>query len=80
MILQQFKDVLSSNGVSPIQALGKHFDPHLHEAIEMVDSPDVEAGTVVQESAKGYKMGDRVIRPSRVKVSRSQEKIENENT
>lgn len=71
MILNQFKDVLVNNGVTPIKAEGSHFDPHLHEAIEMVMTEETAPGTVVAESLKGYKMGDRTIRPARVKVAKS---------
>lgn len=70
MILNQFKDVLASNGVSLIDSMGKQFDPHLHEAIEVIETVDVPAGTIVEESVRGYKMGDRTIRPARVKVAK----------
>lgn len=71
MILEQFKDVLTSNGVQPFKSLGAHFDPHSHEAVEMIETDEQEAGTIVEESIKGYKMGDRVIRPARVKVAKA---------
>lgn len=71
MILEQFKDVLTSNGVQPFKSLGAHFDPHSHEAVEMIETDQQEAGTIVEESIKGYKMGDRVIRPARVKVAKA---------
>lgn len=68
MILSQFKDVLAANGVIAIESVGTHFDPHLHEAVEVVETDDQEPGTVIEESMRGYKMGDRTIRPARVKV------------
>ncbi|PJD94380.1 MAG: nucleotide exchange factor GrpE [Parachlamydia sp.] len=71
MILNQFKDVLTSNGVTPINSVGTPFDPHVHEAIEMVETDEFPPGTVVEESIKGYKMGDKVIRPARVKVAKA---------
>lgn len=71
MILTQFKDVLSNNGVIPFPSEGQPFDPHRHEAIEMVETSAVPPGTVVEESLKGYLMGDKVIRPARVKVSKA---------
>lgn len=71
MILTQFKDVLTNNGVTPFTSVGKPFDPHLHEAIETVCTTDFPAGTVVQETLRGYKMGDRIIRPARVTVAKS---------
>lgn len=71
MILNQFKDVLSSNGVIPYKSEGTPFDPHCHEAIEMIETNDVPSGIVVEESLLGYKMGDKIIRPARVKVSKA---------
>ena len=70
MILSQFKDVLTNNGVKPVDAVGKQFDPHVHEAIEMVETNDVKPGTVVEEYLKGFKLGDKIIRPARVKVAK----------
>lgn len=71
MILAQFKDVLTSNGVNAFKSVGEPFDPHRHEAIEMVPAKGSPPGIVVEESLRGYKMGDRVIRPARVKVSKN---------
>lgn len=73
MILNQFKDVLANNNVVPFDSEGMPFDPHFHEAVEMVTSKDYPPGTVIAESLKGYKMGDRVIRPARVKVAKASE-------
>lgn len=69
MILNQFKDVLVNNGVKQINAKGQPFDPHLHEAVEMVETSAWPPGTVVEESVKGYTIGEKTLRPSRVKVS-----------
>lgn len=74
MILSQFKDVLTSTGVTPFASEGKPFDPHRHEAIESVSSEDFPPGTVIEECLKGYLMGDKVIRPARVKVSKAPQK------
>lgn len=71
MILTQFKDVLANNGVKPFPSEGQPFDPHRHEAIEMMETTAVPPGTVVEESLKGYLIGDKVIRPARVKVSKA---------
>lgn len=71
MILTHFKDVLSNNNVQDFDSVGKEFDPHFHEAVEMVETTEYAAGTVVEESLRGYKMGDKVIRPSRVKVAKA---------
>jgi molecular chaperone GrpE len=73
MILSQFKDVLANNGVVPFQSVGMPFDPHIHEAVEMVSSKEHPPGVVLTESIKGYKMGDKIIRPARVTVSKAPE-------
>ena len=77
MILNQFKDVLSNNGVAPFQSVGTPFDPHSHEAIETVATSEHPEGFVVSESVKGYKMGGKTIRPARVAVAISESKEEN---
>jgi molecular chaperone GrpE len=69
MILNQFKDVLANNGVKPIEALGKPFDPHLHDAIEMIATNEHPPGIVIEESIRGYTVGGKPLRPARVKVS-----------
>lgn len=71
MILGQFKDVLANNGVQGFDSVGTSFDPHLHEAVETVETENHPPGRVVEESVKGYKMGERTIRPARVKVSKA---------
>lgn len=71
MILTQFKDVLANNGVVALESQGMQFDPHLHEAVEMVETSSYIPGTIVEESVRGYKMGDRTIRPARVKVAKA---------
>ncbi|CRX39052.1 nucleotide exchange factor GrpE [Estrella lausannensis] len=76
MILAHFKDALAANNVYPYVSVGTAFDAHLHEAVEMVVTAEHPEGIVVEESLKGYKMGDRVIRPARVKVSKSPEQKE----
>ena len=69
MILQQMKQVLGDHGVQPFDSLNQPFDAHQHEAIETEESMDYPPGTIIQEFIRGYKMGQRVIRPARVKVS-----------
>lgn len=70
MILTQFKDILAANGVSPIVSKGQLFDPHIHEAIEILETDEYPQGTIVEEFSKGYLMGSRTLRPARVKVAR----------
>lgn len=77
MILTQFKDVLNSNGVTPFSSEGKYFDPHRHEAIETIETDKVPSGTVVEECLKGYIMGDKTIRPARVKVAKKPVEVKN---
>jgi len=71
MILTQFKDILASHKVIPFQSEGLKFDPHLHEVIEMEETEKHEEGTIIQEFVRGYKCGDRILRPARVKVAKA---------
>ncbi len=74
MILNQFKEVLANNGVKAIESIGKEFDPHFHEAVEMVVTTEYPPGIVVQESTRGYTIGGKTLRPARVMVSKAPEK------
>jgi molecular chaperone GrpE len=69
MVLKQFKDVLDSNGVKEIEAVGKPFDPSLHEAVGTVQDDALDANTVKEEYRKGYMIGDKVLRHSLVVVA-----------
>nr|WP_303621594.1 nucleotide exchange factor GrpE [Bacillus sp. FJAT-45066] len=69
MVYRQLMDALKNEGVEVIEAVGQSFDPHLHQAVMQVEEEGVEPNTVVEEFQKGYKLKDRVIRPSMVKVS-----------
>lgn len=68
MVVRQFEDALASLGVTPIEAVGARFDPALHEAIAGIES-EVEHDTVLDELQRGYRLHDRVIRPSVVRVA-----------
>ena len=68
-ILAQFKSVLESIGVTEIDALGKKFDPALHEALLHIDDEKYGEGEIVLELEKGFKMGDKIIRFSKVQVA-----------
>ena len=70
MILSQFKEVLGNHSVIYFQSEGMHFDPHMHEVIEMEETEKHREGTVIQEFIRGYKCGDRILRPARVKVAK----------
>lgn len=69
MIYNQLMDILKKNGVEVIEAQGKEFDPNVHQAVMMVQDENFESGVVVEELQKGYKLKDRVIRASLVKVN-----------
>lgn len=71
MILAQFKEILQSHHVTPFHSKGERFDPHKHEAVEVEETEKYPEGTVVHEFLKGYKSGDRVLRPAKVKVSQA---------
>ncbi len=66
---EQFLKVLKSRGIEPIAARGAAFDPSVHEALLQQPSADTPAGVVLQEVARGWKMHERVLRPSRVIIS-----------
>lgn len=69
LVEQRFRNVLVKNwGLEEIEAEGKDFDPHLHEAYMMSESEDCPVEKVDQVFAKGYKIHDRIIRPAKVKV------------
>jgi molecular chaperone GrpE len=76
MVTKQFDDALAKHNVVPIEAVGQPFDPNLHEALTQVPSAEHPPGTVIQEAERGYRMHDRVIRPSRVIVSAPKESTE----
>lgn len=69
-----FESALSAAGVEPVESLGQEFDPELHDAVETTPVEPEDEGKVVAEYTRGYRIGDRLIRPARVKVGRSSEK------
>ncbi|MFN2622678.1 MAG: nucleotide exchange factor GrpE [Chthoniobacterales bacterium] len=69
MVLKQLMDFLADSGLQPIDAAGRKFDPNLHEAIAHEPSGKVPEGTVVRQMRRGYKLKDRLLRPSSVVVS-----------
>lgn len=69
MVYKQLLEALNKEGVSVIEAVGKPFDPHVHQAVMQVQVEDEEKDIVVEELQKGYMLKDRVIRPSMVKVN-----------
>lgn len=71
MVLRQFEDMLAAEGVTAIDAVGKDFDPSLHQAVLAEPSDEHEEGKVIGEMQRGYMLHDRVLRPSLVKVARN---------
>ncbi|MCI2953983.1 nucleotide exchange factor GrpE [Staphylococcus caprae] len=69
MVHESLLRALKDNGLEEIQAEGQEFDPNLHQAVVQDDNPDFKSGEVTQELQKGYKLKDRVLRPSMVKVN-----------
>ncbi len=70
LIYNKLKAILEAEGIEAIDPQGQIFDPNLHEAISQEESPDHKEGEIIQVLQKGYKLGDRVIRPARVRVAR----------
>lgn len=69
MIYDQIMASLKAEGVEPIEALNKPFDPNIHQAIAMEDKEGVESGIVIEEFQKGYMLKDRILRAAMVKVT-----------
>ena len=69
LVLKQFKDVLKANGVTEIEAVGKTFDPELHEAVASVVDENLGEKEIKEEYRKGYQIGTKVIRHSMVVVA-----------
>jgi molecular chaperone GrpE len=73
LTLNEFLKVLEKSGVTRIDAVGKKFDPNLHEAFYQEEKDDIEPDTVISEFQKGYLLNERLIRPSRVILSKKPE-------
>jgi molecular chaperone GrpE len=71
LVVRQLKDTLGRLGVERIEALGKAFDPALHEAIQQLETDEHPPGTVAAEVQAGYREGDRLIRPALVVVAKA---------
>ena len=71
LIYKQLQDVLAKLGVRPVPAKGEQFDPHVHEAIEMLETSDAADHEVLEEWQRGYKLKDRLLRPAMVKVAKN---------
>lgn len=69
MILAHLYEMLKEHGVKPVEAKGKLFDPHCHEALMQVEDKKLPEHTIVEELQKGYLLNERVIRTAKVKVT-----------
>jgi molecular chaperone GrpE len=69
LIHKQFKDALTKLGLQPVEAVGHSFDPNVHEAVTTEQTDQHEENTVIEEFERGYKLGDRLLRPAKVKVA-----------
>ena len=76
IINKDMVSILSKNGITPIDSVGKKLDPNLHQAMMEIDDDQKEPGTIVQEIQKGFMMKDRLLRPSLVGVSKKTENKE----
>jgi molecular chaperone GrpE len=70
LIHKQMLDLLRKRGVTPIEALGADFDPNVHQAVIHEPSDQHREGEVMEELQRGYKLGDRLLRPTMVKVAK----------
>lgn len=71
LIHQQMVELLRKRGVKPIEAVGADFDPRYHQAVVHESSPDHREGEVIEEFARGYMLGNRLLRPAMVKVAKA---------
>lgn len=69
LIHKQFKDALAKFGLEAVDAVGQAFDPHVHEAVITEATDEHEENTVIEEFQRGYRIGDRLLRPAKVKVA-----------
>ena len=70
-IAGSFQSALANAGVEPIESVGEEFNPELHEAVDTGETDPEMDGRVIEEYSRGFRMGDRLLRPARVKVGRA---------
>ena len=71
LIHRQLGELLRKRGVTPSRRSGADFDPHLHQAVAYEETPGAREGEVVGEMRKGYRLGDRLLRPALVRVAKA---------
>ena len=74
IINKDMVSILSKNGITPVESIGKKLDPNFHQAMMEIDDDQKEPGTIVKEIQKGFMMKERLLRPSLVGVSKKNEK------
>ena len=80
MISKQLHGLLESKGLKRIKAVGEKFDPHRHEALEVIEDEKADEGKIIEELQPGYLLNDRVVRPAKVKVVKRVTKDEGRGT
>jgi len=80
LIRTEIEALLAKHGIQPIPAEGKTFDPKVHEAVTQETRADAKPGTVLEELRKGYRWGERVVRPAQVKIASGDKKQEGQKT
>ena len=70
LIQRQLEAIIRKRGVTPIEALGADFDPHFHQAVSHEPAEGRRDGEIIEEFRRGYMLGDRLLRPSMVKVAK----------
>jgi molecular chaperone GrpE len=71
LIHRQLIDLLKKRGVTPVATVGQPFDPHLHQAVAYDESPGTADGQVIGELRRGYRLGERLLRPALVRVAKA---------
>src|ERR1044072_7364235 len=74
LIHKQFKDALTKFGLEPVESVGQTFDPHVHEAVTIEPTDKHKENTIIEEFQRGYKLGEKLLRPAKVKVASSPER------
>ena len=71
IIHRALMDMLRKRGVTPIDAVGTQFDPQVHQAVAYEEAPDRQDGEVMEQFTRGYRLGDKLVRPAMVKVAKA---------
>ncbi|MCW5960029.1 MAG: nucleotide exchange factor GrpE [Pyrinomonadaceae bacterium] len=74
LVDRQLNEIISEMGVKPIKAVGEVFDPHFHEAVATEETTDHESNIIIDEFLRGFQIGEKVLRPSMVKVAKKSPK------